>query len=1363
MTVRFSLTALLFFLLFILSNVVFASASMPVPVQTTVSVINDKQGLPHNSVRDVLVAHDKAVWLATMGGLVRFDGTRMHVFKHDPQNPHSIPAGDVYSLEQDSKNHIWLTTNSRLSYYNPQTQQFTTIKSEEPGCDAAIKYITLGDNDDIWGISETGVLVKADSERHQLTCYASEQRLGSEFSDLLQAGLSFDSQRNGIWLATNLGLEFFDISRQKSHIVEEVFSGEVFPLSCAVQDAQGDLWLCSYANGFIHYNPSNKQSTHYSPKEHPQLVAADLNDIQEVLPGEYWLAARNKGLFLLKDNQITRINGVDLNDTDAQLDYAVDLALDQYNNLWVTGQLGAFILTPSSRAIRFVAIQRHQFNGSKPIINTLTFDSKERLYISTNQGLYYYDSTQPGQGSLTRIDTQPLVSHSFSRLYQQDDDTYYVCSSAAAYRLNPQGHQLTPLSIDYELSQCVDFQPSDADANRLWIASHMSGLVEAKKTAGQLIVTDKQNISGISKRLVTLAPEHQGKLWFGSADTGLASLSLKDDTLKTYQHLPDDQNSLPNNLVTDILIGQNNDLWLATFNGFSHFDIASERFDNFSTKHGFTSELLNKILTDQDGDLWISSQYGLNLFNPNSKTIKRYFQSDGLLDNEYNINPAAKDSLGRLYFGGINGITIIEPQALKNAQVSHDNFISAVKVDGKALNLQTSNVLTFDKAPRDILIDYGLTAYSSRKTNQFRYQLLGYDETWREPTSNTTAQYANLPNGSYTFHLQGKTQSGDWITPAATYSFTIPAPWYLTPWAWLGYLLLLLGFARLLGLYFAKAEKEKARLLQQKVDEQTVSLQQSNDKISKLYQRQQWLFAQLSHELRTPITLMLAPLTKLLQTDGGKHQNTLSVAQYNQNRVVKMLDQLLDIAQSGNLTQEHKTTIDVRSSLNWVVNAIKPVLEQKHQQLMVNIDDPGYAKFTPDALEKVLLNLLSNANKYTPEGGTISLTAEQKDGSIEIVVADTGIGINTASQQRIFESFERGSIDQNLPGVGIGLALVKQLLSVNEGSISLTSEPGHGSEFKVRFPAVDDRPLDTAYTPSPVLQSSTEQMIGDDIKQDSNAADNQAADTIDEDKPTLLLAEDNTQMREYVADLLQAHYNVLTTNDGKPALEKAIETVPDLIVSDVMMPEMDGYELLEQLKNHSVTNHIPVLLLTARDDPASRIKGLTLKADDYIAKPFNAQELTLKLQNLLHLQKMWHERYQALNDDASADTMKAKPRSALIVQLADEQQAVLDELKQVCLDNYQNHELKLADIAQMMQMTERQLQRKVKAISGITPKQVLRDVRLEQAKAAIERGEQITQVAYSCGFAGYDYFSRSFKEKYQITPKQCQENSKRDG
>lgn len=1363
------------------------SAQSDTPLkQTMVTSLTMQNGLPNDNVRDILFDRDGTVWFATMNGLAHFDGARVDIYQHQSTQAGSMPSSNIHSLKQDNQGRIWLAGNGKLSFLNASTDDFIAITTNTPACDNGTRDIISDRDGHIWSTNNVGAILKYDIKLGKAQCFTAVQHLVQSQGKLIIYEPLYDSKRHGLWLATDAGLVFFDMATLTSHYVGSHFvaghsagADGQSSLSSVFMDAQGHIWGALIGNGMIQYDPVADRYHHFTPADHPllqgvvishmsQRSADDTVDgksqsqsqIQRKGKGKIWLSTTTKGIITFSDGQFHRFNGIDTIRHQPISSSTFKVKQDWHNNVWIATMRGVYMVNTNVDGISSIGLGTIIADDKQPSITSLLTTPQNDLIVSTKAGLFQLDLNRPAVAYSRRIDHQGLDANGFGAIYFDNLGDRYFCNAAGIFRENRSSQTLIALSEGLGIHWCSAFYGDDS--GHLWISTQSVGLVRFDKNTEQFDLLSRQTdhaLSTFSHMLLGLHQGQQGGLWLASADNGFGLFSPQTQQFTSWQHQPANSNSLPGNMVTDIFQDNQGYLWLATFNGLSRFDPKTQAFTNFHVKDGLTSEQLNAIRQDQQGNLWISAQYGINKINPITFEISRYYQSDGLLDNEFNLGPAVKANDGLLYFGGVNGVTVINP-TLFRPRPQYRNFISRVMVKGVKQAVLGDRPLMLNDNTSRLTINFGITAYAGLANHQFRYRLKGFESQWQTSAKTADVDYANLPYGDYTFEVQGKTQSGQWITPSASITLNVPAPFYLTPFAYILYLLLLMGFMAIVVHIFTLAEKRKALELRQKIDLQTDKLSRKNHQISELLAQQKHLFVQLSHEIRTPLTLVFAPWQQLSKAHQVQYKSLFDVANYNQQRLVSLLDQLLDIAQSPALTptlsDAKKQATCVADAVNWVCTAIQPLMAQKQQQFILTLHNPGYLLIGVDALEKILLNLLVNAHKYTPAGGHIELTAEccAQGKTLTITVNDDGIGIAEDQQQRIFNCFTRIDTAEYHAGSGVGLALVKQLIEVNEGSISLVSQPDKGSCFSLQFASYHGDEKPNYQNPE---DSSLQQQY---LVEQAPTVDVEVA-TIDENsqQPLILVVEDNPQMRQYLGKILKADYQLLFADNGQMGLDCAIERVPDIVISDIMMPIMDGYALLDALKSHPATNHVPVILLTARTDQHSQITGLQHMADDYISKPFNEQVLLLKLQNLLHMRTMWYQSYQlqqgALVDNgqpANSETIHTASQ-AIILQLNPVQQKVMDQLQQLLEQNYHKSDFGIDQMAEQMLMNKRQLQRKIKALCGENPLTMLKDLRLEKARLAIETGQQITAVGFECGFNNYDYFSRSFKEKYQLSPK----------
>ena len=1346
MTVNFSVFRP-YLLLPLLLAFVLISADVDSAELKQIRAINQQQNLINGSVRDLVFDEDGTVWLATMNGLVHYDGYRFDNFGHKADDANSLSSSNIYALAFDKQQRLWLATGHKLGYLNPKTRIYTAIQSESIACDTGIKELTSDKEGNIWGSNNGNSLLYYQVHNNQASCFNLATEDGQIPADLVIGALTYDNIRHSVWLATSKGLVRFDVRTKKSHFIAQTLSSQPHPvLSLAARgltlDDKGNVWVGTIEQGVYRYNLSTKRYQHYTPREYPILQGQSFTNLTIDSDGTAWLCTHNAGLLQLSGENIIEYPGYDpLNKRDLP-PTIFKTVIDKHNNLWLATYLGVFIKPSNNTGISAINLEKLTYGNQKLVLTGIHFTNEEQLLLGTNAGLFKWQNQR-----LTRLDDERQPTMNISGIYQVDRSLFYLCNTQGFASYQPDSHIIKSIKNSDNTRWCADF--AKGKDSTLWIASQHYGLSQFDLNSQQMAASSpfiNSKLNQFSRSLMALHLDKKQRLWIGTADKGLAMLAVNTGVLSVFE---EPNNQPAGSMITDIVEDARGFIWLTTFKGLSRLDPNSGEFIHFHVEQGLSSELLNHIEIDADGELWISSQSGLNKVNPVTFDVTRYLQSDSLWEDEYSIHYMTQDNLGKLYVAGVNAVTIIEPKELKQPVAHHQNLISSVTIDEQPMDWHVQPPLTFAKSPDLITINFATTDYFAAHATKFRYKMTGLNDRWHKADATASVYFTNLGHGDYTFEVQGKTPAGNWLTPAATMHLVIAPPWYLSYWAFALYVVGFMGLVYLQVIISTSAQIRKAKALQKQVDTQTGKLNRQNQKISELLTKQQTLFVQLSHEIRTPLTLIFAPWQKLNHQHRKQYQSLCDTADYNQKRLLLLLDQLLDIAQHGTSKNNDKQPVPVFDVINWVQAAIRPLTDSKSQTLTVDIKHPGHIAAINDSLEKILLNLLINAHKYTHANAHIQINAYCEQQQVFIEVIDNGPGIAKSQQQAVFECFERLNADSSKPGSGVGLALVAQLVQNNNGTITLQSDVNEGCRFILCFALVQPTRQVSYQAPDGHIELPIDLV--------SPPAIEALEHTLNSDNlPTILVVEDNLQLQQYIQQVLSPDYYVLLATDGKSGVECAIEHIPDIVISDIMMPIMDGYQLLEAIKSHPATNHIPVVLLTAKTSKQSLMTALSFRADEYVNKPFDYQILRLKLNNLLHLRDMWHQRYQQQNQATPHSTPDANP--GIMLQLNPQNQVFIDQLTQLCEQHCHDSQFGIDELAEQLNMNKRQLQRKVKALLGTTPLALLKDVRLDLACQAIVRGEQITQVGYVYGFNSYVHFARAFKEKYQHSPKHYLEN-----
>jgi signal transduction histidine kinase/CheY-like chemotaxis protein/ligand-binding sensor domain-containing protein len=907
-----------------------------------------------------------------------------------------------------------------------------------------------------------------------------------------------------------------------------------------------------------------------------------------------------------------------------------------------------------------------------------------------------------------------------------------------------------------------------------------------------------------------------GILWIGTLRGGLNRLDPRNGEFKHYLNDPADPNSISNNLVKCILEPEIHDpecLWIGTNGGLNKFDRNTGRFSLYAVEEGMPGSTIHGILEDKRGMLWLSSNQGLIRFDPLTENIRVYTVEDGLQGNEFNEGAYFKNKDGILYFGGTNGLSYFNPDEILDNPHEATPVITDLRINnqpvmaqdsiGKRVLLQKS-ILHTDEiflTRKDKVISFEFTSlhFIAPAKLKYRYMLEGFDEDWNlVPAGQRFAHYTNIPSGDYTLRILSTNSDGVWSDKTASLAIHVMPPFWERFWfkALIG--ILIIGLFVAVMSIRTQVLKHQKKMLTLEVEERTWELKEANrilqdqqkeiisqsDKIAqqrdnlsqqnkllenqkveiqamaeKLHESDQAklrFFTNISHEFRTPLTLIMGPTENLLKkddySDSKMVRDDLSLIYRNEKRLYRLINQLLEIrhVETGIMKLSVKQN-DIVEFLREIHGLFSPLASKKNIDFRFVSDLESISIFfDADKIEKILYNLLSNAMKYAPEGGTvtISVTIVERPGGKEMLsisVADNGPGISAEHIPYIFDRFYQVSRSQpEYSSSGIGLSLSKELVETHYGEITLQSEPGKGTVFDIYLPVSPD-----IYNPEEHQSEPDQAYSLDFMKSMLEAIEepiivNPATADAEEDHFRILVVEDNPDMQQYLSRELGAYYSVMVAGNGRQALVMAKEHPPDLIISDIMMPEMDGLTFCQTLKSDEFTSHIPVFLLTAKSEAEYQVSGLELGADDYIVKPFSIEILMLKIRNLLDHRKQAAEKF---SEDANYI-----PRN---IKISEIDQGFLEKFVKLVEDNIDNPELSGDWLAYELGMSKGNLYKKLKSLTGLTVNVYIRTIRLKIAARILKQGKyNISEVAYSVGFDNPKYFSTCFSELFSMSPKE---------
>ena len=905
-------------------------------------------------------------------------------------------------------------------------------------------------------------------------------------------------------------------------------------------------------------------------------------------------------------------------------------------------------------------------------------------------------------------------------------------------------------------------------------------------------VNDPKNPNSLSHNAVwTIYEDRAGTLWIGTLGGGLNKFDREKEQFTRFVHDPKNPHSLSDNTIGGIYEDQAGTLWIGTDGGLNKFDPAQQQFMHYTVKDGLPDNSIGGILEDNHGRLWLNT-VGLSRFDPKTAIFRNYDVSDGV-QKEFARSASYKSSSGEMFFGGTNGFNAFHPDSIKDNPYIPTVVISAFKRyntdEAEGIGIVEKGISakkTITVSYKDNILSFEFAALSYRNTfkNKYAYKLEGFSDQWIQLGTERRVSFTNLDPGEYTLRVKGSNNDGVWNEEGTSLKITVTPPWWKTRWAYVFYVLLftilLYGWRR----YDLHRIHLKNQLKLEKVEA---------EKMKELDHFKSRFFANISHEFRTPLTLILGQIDSMIaRTVDEQNRNKLGMAFRNARQLLRLINQLLDLSkiEAGSMALKARRA-NLIPFLKNLVFSFESLAEQKQISLQFQTTHEDIEiYFEPEKLEKVFYNLLSNAFKFTAEGGKISVKvtkgetlnnekASRKDAEtqrmrkdfslrnlrgfaplrdnngsfsfVEISVKDTGIGIPANELARIFDRFYQvdGTQTRQHEGTGIGLALAKELVELHHGEITVTSEVGAGTEFVVKLPlgALHLKSSEMIEEAVPLVAESdyltrpAEELFISPIAPPATAPAT-ATDIV-------LVLEDNADVRSYIREHLEEHYKIIEATNGEEGLAKAQETIPDLIITDVMMPKMDGFEFSRRLRHDEKTSHIPIIMLTAKASLESKIEGLETGVDDYLTKPFSPKELLARVRNLITLRRQLRERF------SRATIIKPSEVSAVSVD-----QAFLQRVLSAIEANFGEEEFGVENIADEVHMSVSQLNRKLNGLINQPAGQLLRSMRLQRAADLLQQNAgTVAEIAYQVGFGSQAHFTTMFQKQFGCTPKEYAKRS----
>lgn len=1328
------------------------------------------------------------LWIGGPEGLVRYDGYSASSFTFDPDDTTSLSSNEVSKLIEGPEGALWVGTGfggvCRFDKLTESFERFTTRQYGEQGWLSDEIYSLYFYRDSLLLIGSNMGLSLLEYEPYAqngvIRCHP--VTLHPDFTPGMDPhipqAIHEDIQGN-LWVGGSFGLT--RIPR------EEVISGnlhttphtpwlegiEVWEMATG---ANGDLWVAT-ENGLLRIPASDLEkdtatSLHWfrhSPDDPNSLSSDALTSLLYDSKGDLWIGTRNAGISILPAAEMSKPHPNQF----SFLNYAMDpldpnsISANQINAIYEDRTQNIWICT--YHLLNKVYQLRRQFNHtyggfsrSDQIWDNIVFaiyhDPNEVTWIGTKSGLSKYDPRQT-EVSRLKIDDRNSSNprnNAIRSILPFGEDSLWIASLNGLWVFNIQTSQFTRFAgLSNEARQWMELQLfhaiQDQEGN-FWIGSR-EGLFRLDPRTAEVhrSTHDPDRPGSLSHAFVRYIFEDPGgNLWIGTS-RGLDKLSKTSRDadvweFEHFRHAPDNPNSLSNDEIRYITGGEGGSLWIGTDGGgFNQLFPESGTCLRFNTKQGLSNDVIYAILPDNAGNLWISTNYGISKFNPETRQFTNYDVSDGLQGNEFNVRAAYRSRDGELFFGGINGFNHFYPEDIVPNQFAPEVRFTGLRIQNQWGDFHQSEVLsqpiTFtDKLVLDwrddiFSLEVAAMEFSSPQQNQFQYQMEGFSDQWIPLENENKITFTGLSPGSYTLSVLGSNNDGIWSEKPAQLQIRILPPFWRTWWAYALYVLTFAGLVTWLVRLRIKRIRLENALVIEKIE---------SEKLREIERVKSDFLANVSHELRTPLTLISGQVQKLKErTRDPESRQLLQLVANNSQRLLRMINQLLEAARlEANQPELNLESVDLRAFFSMIHENFTLMAAEKEIHLEVK-PAAHRLELTCDRekLEHIFYNLLSNALKFTPKGGTVSLSwAEQDKDRVLLMVEDTGVGIPQADQPHLFERFYQVKASQTeiQKGTGLGLSLVREFVQLHGGTVKVESEVGKGTRFLLEFPR--SGPASAAPALAPKKEEKTRISTPASLPEPAPAPSN-------EDRPTLLIVEDNPDLRRFIRMEVADQFHTLEAANGEEGLQMAKEHIPDLIITDLMMPKMDGTQLCKQVKTELATSHIPLIMLTARASDQSRITGLEAGADDYLTKPFNSRELQLRIRNMLRFRDRLREQFIGEAVELKKVRVGAPAEDKFLTQVMTSIESHLD-----------HPDFSVEDLAESIGLGRKQLQRKLKAVAGQSPNQFIRNVRLDAAKKLLaDPALNVSEVGYQVGFSSPSYFAKCFQERFGTTPKAWRE------
>ncbi|WP_229368137.1 hybrid sensor histidine kinase/response regulator transcription factor [Fibrisoma limi] len=1331
-----------------------------------------ENGLSHREINAIFQDRQGFMWFGTKFGLNRFDGKTFTNFTKERNGLH---FDDIHSIAQDADGNLWLggsTGQSQIILFNPLAGKVVSFKEKFEGQLPSVL------SNDLQGLlsSDNGTIFLTNYRPATLITYHPRSGLRSvSLPQFKTLGTFRATARNTVWALAD-----------ENRIVELTADGRVLHQFSHGKDIVS--WCLGQRNAGIEffytvYNPANTEHhTFYSVDElgrRREWPSALLESMKRYM-GPVCYPVDRTGLLWdgisLRDSAnrtVLTIAGQTAGETIENRSFY----RDRNGLLWLGTSFGVYQVKLIQNHFQRLAYQENNKGEQGAAIRGITALGDQVFANLEKFGLYRI----PQRGG----EPQKLYGNSvFAYGIAHDaQGQIYAGNAEHVVHYNPSAGTYSTIKLP-DGSAIWTFHPFGPDQ---WLAGSQKGLtwINTRTGRGTSFTKYNQFTELAQGHILHMAPDRRGTLWV-CATTGLYTLDPQKGITARYWTGGHNGFHLPADSYQHFYQDSKGIYWLATANaGLIRWDRQQNQYRQFRRTEGLSNDNIYAVYPDRRGNLWMSSDYGIMRFDPVRQTTQTYFVQDGITHNEFNRVSHFQDKDGQIYFGGLNGITAFDPRNFESERPSAPLLMRMVsfrqfdqdlrQLVDKTEDVAKTQTITIRPDDQTAVLDFALLNYTDAEKNVYAYQFKDLDAAWTQQTE-SSLRLSNLPYGTHQLLIKGQASNGQWSANTLTIQVEVKRPFYLQIWFLILAALALMGGIWAWMQWRIWSHQQVEVRLQTEIRQATAQIEQDKELIAeqaqllhRLNEAKSRFFANISHEFRTPLTVILGITSELKRYEPDeltrRVQRSSELIERNGRNLLRLINQILDLSklEAGEMYLQ-PIQADLADFTRYLTESFHTMAAVKGIQLHFQSDEKALeADFDKDKLQDILSNLLTNALKFTPAGGHVSFqltthekwsplgesyyeavspTQHREEPWISVGVRNTGPGIDAHDLPHIFDRFYQRTADadrmQPIPetgGTGIGLSLVRELVVLMHGGLAVRSRPGEGAEFIIRLPHTQQAPVALI----PVAGPTSTHL-------DTQDAVQPMPDT-NEEKPVLLLVEDNEDVASYIVSCVQANYQIIRAENGQAGVELALDKIPDLILSDVMMPQKDGFQLCDELKNDPRTSHIPIVLLTAKAAASDRIAGLRRGADAYLTKPFHREELQVVLSNLLQSRRILQQHYSQLALATAPSDLPLPEETASLEDI------FLLKLRSALEEQLTNTDLSIDELCHQMGMSRTTLHSKLVALTGMSISRYIRMLRLGKAKELlVSSGLNISQIAYAVGFEDPKYFSRVFSEEFGASP-----------